>query len=229
MMLYKISIFSYNSRGFSANSAIVCNILSSLYNDRIPIILNHENFILKGNSYKISEALPGSNIIFKLAEPPPPPHATIEQKAFTDLISNNLDKITVPQECNCINVHCRNIDHIEYINKYVLDILDTVEMASKEYLAERDNGKNGCKKTIPGYNEYIAPALGKAQFLFAVWESSGRPMNTALHNNMKRMSNWYHNQIRKIKHAKKDIISSKLLLAAAEDRIDFFQQLRNMH
>ena len=53
-MLYKISIFSYNSRGFSTNSAIVCNILNSLHNDRIPIILNQGNFILKGNSYKIS-------------------------------------------------------------------------------------------------------------------------------------------------------------------------------
>ena len=45
---------------------------------------------------------------------------------------------------------------------------------------------------------------------------------------MKRRRNWYHYQIRKIKRTEKDIISNKLLLAAAEDRIDFFQQIRNM-
>ena len=53
-------------------------------------------------------------------------------------------------------------------------------------------------------------------------------MNTALHNIMKRTRNWYHYQIRKIKRTEKDIISNKLLLAVAEDRIDFFQQIRNM-
>ena len=45
---------------------------------------------------------------------------------------------------------------------------------------------------------------------------------------MKRTCNWHHYQIRKIKRAEKDIISNKLLLAAAEDRMDFFQQIRNM-
>ena len=67
-MAYKLSIFSYNSRGFSANSAIVCNKLNSLHTDRIPIILNQENFILKGNSYKINQALPDSHMIIKPAE-----------------------------------------------------------------------------------------------------------------------------------------------------------------
>ena len=58
----------------------------------------------------------------------------------------NLNKITVPQECNCINVHCRDIDHIEYIDKYVLDTLDTVEMASKEYLVNKDMVRTDAKR-----------------------------------------------------------------------------------
>ena len=83
-------------------------------------------------------------------------------------------------------------------------------------------------RTTPSWNEYVAPALDEAKFWHAVWESSRRPMNTALHNIMKRTRNWYHYQIRKIKRTEKDILSNKLLLAAAEDRIDFFQQIRNM-
>ena len=50
----------------------------------------------------------------------------------------------------------------------------------------------------------------------------------SLANIMKRTRNWYHCQIRKIKRTVKDIIYNKLLLAAAEDRIDFVQQIRNM-
>ena len=104
---------------------------------------------------------------------------TIKQKAFTDLISRNLNKITVAQDCNCTNVHCRETDHIENIDKYVLNILHTVEVASKEYLVEKYHcSKNGRKKTTPGWNEYVAPALDEAKFWHAVWESSGRPMNT---------------------------------------------------
>ena len=63
-MTYKLSIFSYNSRAVSAISAMVCNKLYSLHTDRIPIILNQENFIL----YKINQALPDSHMIIKPAE-----------------------------------------------------------------------------------------------------------------------------------------------------------------
>ena len=71
---------------------------------------------------------------------------TIKQKAFTDLISKHRNKIIALHECNCNTVNCRDIDHIEYIDKYVLDILDTIEMSSKEYLVEKDNGKERAQK-----------------------------------------------------------------------------------
>ena len=66
-MTSKITVNSYNSRSFSANSAIVCNKLNNLF-DSIPIILNQENFVLKGNAYRIRQALPESHTLIKLAE-----------------------------------------------------------------------------------------------------------------------------------------------------------------
>ena len=67
-MASKITVFSYNSRGFSANSAIVCNKLNNLFEDSIPIILNQENFVLKGNAYRIRQALLDSHTLIKPAE-----------------------------------------------------------------------------------------------------------------------------------------------------------------
>ena len=118
-----------------------------------------------------TECLPSSSSRNVKRQPSPSwkKATTIKQKAFTDLISRDLNKITVPQDCNCTNVHCRETDHIENIDKYVLNILDTVEVASKEYLVEKYHcSKNGRKKTIPGWNEYVAPALDEAKFWHAV-------------------------------------------------------------
>ena len=65
----KVCFMSYNSRGFSESQRNVVNMLSSrsIVGDKIPIICNQENFILKGNSYKILQALPNSHVIIKPA------------------------------------------------------------------------------------------------------------------------------------------------------------------
>ena len=62
-------LISYNSHGFSNHKEDVCRFLLSPYvNGNKPTILcNQENFILKGNSYKIRKALPGYLTIVKPA------------------------------------------------------------------------------------------------------------------------------------------------------------------
>ena len=56
-----ICIFSYNSRGFSQMKQDYCQLLVSKQTagNRIPILCNQEHFILRGNSYKINQSLPG--------------------------------------------------------------------------------------------------------------------------------------------------------------------------
>ena len=56
----KVCFVSYNSRGFSESQQKVINIISSpsTVGDKLPIVCNQENFILKGNSYKILQTLP---------------------------------------------------------------------------------------------------------------------------------------------------------------------------
>ena len=60
---------SYNSRGFSKHKEDICKFLLSPYvnGNKYAILCNQENFILKGNSYKIRKALPGFMTIIKPA------------------------------------------------------------------------------------------------------------------------------------------------------------------
>ena len=62
-------IYSYNSRGFDFNKQKFCQMLlsESVSGDKIPILCNQENFVLKGNVNRIYKALPGFNCFIKPA------------------------------------------------------------------------------------------------------------------------------------------------------------------
>ena len=62
-------IMSYNSRGFSAmTSTFIQHLVSqSLVGNKIPILCNQENFILRDNSYKLVNALPGFQLVINPA------------------------------------------------------------------------------------------------------------------------------------------------------------------
>ena len=65
----KACIISYNSRGFSALHQDFIKTLSSdkIVGDKLPIICNQENFILRGNLYKLRKACPDSHFVFNAA------------------------------------------------------------------------------------------------------------------------------------------------------------------
>ena len=65
----QLCIISYNSRGFCKEKQRFCRLLTSgsIVGNKIPIFCNQENFILRGNSYKINQALPGFYPIIKPA------------------------------------------------------------------------------------------------------------------------------------------------------------------
>ena len=65
----KLCIFSYNSRGFGSDKQNFSKFLLSPQcdGDNVPILCNQENFLLKGNSYKIRQAFPGFYPIIKPA------------------------------------------------------------------------------------------------------------------------------------------------------------------
>ena len=56
-----------DSRGFSEDKQDVCKILFVDTEKYYPILCNQENFLLKGNNYKIKQCLPNARVIFKEA------------------------------------------------------------------------------------------------------------------------------------------------------------------
>ena len=62
-----LCVFSYNTRGFTEDKQDICKLLFAETDEYYPIVCNQENFLLKGNSYKVSQCLKGARIIFKQA------------------------------------------------------------------------------------------------------------------------------------------------------------------
>ena len=65
----EVCVISYNSRGFSEMHQDFIKTLSSdqVVGNRIPIVCNQENFILRGNFYKILQAMPGFHVFINPA------------------------------------------------------------------------------------------------------------------------------------------------------------------
>ena len=80
-------IYSYNSRGFTADKQEVCQKLLHADKMVIPILCNQEKFLLKVNGYIIEQALHGYHIVFKPAE-----------KEFLDGRPKNGMFIAIPSE-----------------------------------------------------------------------------------------------------------------------------------
>ena len=65
----KVCFMSYNSRGFSSITIDFIKYLTSIevVDNKIPIICNQENFVLRDNSYKLVRALPGYQVLINPA------------------------------------------------------------------------------------------------------------------------------------------------------------------
>jgi hypothetical protein len=65
----EVCVISYNSRGFSKMHQDFIKSLSSdqIIGNKLPIICNQENFILRGNYYKILQAMSGFHVFIKPA------------------------------------------------------------------------------------------------------------------------------------------------------------------
>ena len=67
MAATKLCVFSYNSRGFSDLKQETLKNLTIISKDKIPVICNQENFLLKSNRYKINQALENFHVVFNPA------------------------------------------------------------------------------------------------------------------------------------------------------------------
>ncbi len=158
-------------------------------------------------------------------------NATIEEKsAFNIDLTKNLEQLTQSHDC-CTNVHCEDASHLQACDDHLTNVLDCLSGAASNCLPSSSGSKVKCgkKQPIPHWNEDIEPFKDAAMFWHAVWQSAGKPLNTVLHNLMKRTRNVYHFHIRKNKRMNNIMKRNNILNACfADSQMDIFKEIRKM-
>ena len=112
-----------------------------------------------------------------------------------------LVNVVIPTEVTeCSNVKCTRTDHKCIIDLYVEDVLKAINDTAFECLPVSGNTfaskkSNNC---IANWSSDVKPFKEKSMFWAAVWASAGKPLNTTLHQIMKRSRNIYHFQVKKL-------------------------------
>ena len=84
------------------------------------------------------------------------------------------------------------------------------------------------QKTVPGWGEAVRPYREEAYFWHQVSVSYGRPLNTDIHDMMKRTKNKYHYEYKKCCKAEDKIKSNKLLDSCLNGGVDLFKEIKTM-
>ena len=130
----------------------------------------------------------------------------------------------------CRDVHCRDTNHQNDIDDYIAKVLNSVQEEAKFSLPtlKPSSNKQKAKKAKPGWSDQVQPYRDNAHFWNQVWKSADCPINTVLHNIMKRSRNVYHYQYRKCTRAEETIKKNKLLDACINGDGDLFEQIKAM-
>ena len=151
-----------------------------------------------------------------------------EKMEYKSLLEDRLARLSVPESVlTCRNVHCQDSNHKNDLDQFTLDVLETVQAVAEESLPVPASSVNsGRKFSRPGWSEEVKPYRDSAYFWHQVWKSADRPINTQLHNIMKRTRNIYHYHYKKCKQAEEKIRRSKLLSACLGEGGDLFNEIK---
>ena len=157
--------------------------------------------------------------------------ATVDQKLeYNDVLFRKLMELHLPDSLHsCTDVNCKNDRHKSSIDNYCKQLLECISESGHETIPQfvpkpPTNKKN--KKSIPGWNDYIRSFQEQAQFWYSIWLSAGKPINTELHNIMKRTRNKFHFQVRKCRRVETYIRNNKLIENRFESDMDLFSEIK---
>ena len=171
---------------------------------------NHEPIFLK------FKCVPSNieTVSDKNSRPPPKPvwkkaeQADIDSYKFD--LEHILSEVIIPDCVTCANVCCVCTDHIDQIDNYALQIMESISSAVDNNIPfSNPNPKKALP--MPGWSDYVKPFKDDAFFWHSIWKSAGRPQNCQLHTVMKSTRNKYHFAIRKVRKHEKLIRKNKFL------------------
>ena len=153
-----------------------------------------------------------------------------EKRNFVDHLENSMENLDQPNSFMCDNVHCGDTKHRDECDDILMALVTSLEKAAITCLPKSIGCKiNDRKRSIPLWNEELQPYKDSAMFWHAIWVSAGKPMNSELHQIMKRTRNIFHYQIRKCKRAANMIKKNSFLQACLGNKdLDLFKLVKEM-
>ena len=128
-----------------------------------------------------------------------------DRSKYCSMLEQKLNQINIPSSItSCRDVKCSDENHKDEADILMEQVLLTVQVVAEKCLP-CPKGSEEKVKSMPGWNESVKPHRDIAFFWHQVWQSAGRPLNTGLHQIMKKTRNVFHMQTRKCRKAEEQI------------------------
>ena len=153
----------------------------------------------------------------------------VETDLYRSVLTEKLDLINIPDSIHCCDISCKNINHIEDRDRFLLDLMSCLIEASYQCIpltAKHGNKIGDTAQPLPGWNENIAPLKHDSKFWHAVWVSAGKPPSGSLHQVMAHCRRKYHHAVKRAKRHVNSIKSQNLICAAESGDRDFLIELK---
>jgi hypothetical protein len=155
--------------------------------------------------------------------------ATDEQlRGYRDILSLKVSDIDVPTEVLlCRDIHCSNLTHLHYVNKYATDITEAC-LSAAESIIPRTCGRHDSNR-IAGWTEHVQPMRDKSMFWHNLWLECGRPRTGVVADCMRRTSAAYHYAIRAVKRDQDKIINERIAVSILQNSSrDFWAEIKRI-
>ena len=156
--------------------------------------------------------------------------SSTEKESFKSILCDKLNDVRRLENI-CDDVLCDNKSQIDQIDGYLEDLVHCLENACEAALPTANNGtesKNKHVRKVAGWNDEVKELQKDAQFWFSIWCSAGKPLNTELHQYMKRTRNIFHYAVRKCRKSEEKIKSNKLLEACLNNDQNIFEEIKKL-
>jgi len=92
---------------------------------------------------------------------------TEQKNNYINKLEAKLTSISIPDDVvKCSNAHCKNKDHIEELDSFVISVLESVDAAANQSLFKSSprNQNSTNKRIIPGWSSIVQPYRDTAYF-----------------------------------------------------------------
>ena len=153
---------------------------------------------------------------------------------YKNRLSETLSNISIPHDSlDCGDLNCKNINHCEALDAYILEIIEAIETTTRETIpftnAPKGNGyKASRRKCIPGWKEHVRPFKLEANFWYLEWRSAGKPRHGLVYDNMRFYRNKFKYAKRRVLIAAEAMKRDKFLEACLEGDRSLFEELKKI-